>query len=62
MLFLVAVSGLLVFFVNSLINVLGESRVDLLKQVAERSKVINKAAIIVCDKNHFFSETDKACV
>jgi len=45
LLFLVVAVGLVAFSLNVFIDVLGEARIDLLKQVAERSKIINKTAI-----------------
>ena len=49
LLFLLVVVGLVAFSLNVFINVLGESRIDLLNQVAERGKIINKAAISMAD-------------
>jgi two-component system sensor histidine kinase YesM len=48
-LFIVVTVGLVVFSLNVFINGLGEARIDLLKQVSERNKIINKAAISMAD-------------
>jgi len=45
LLFLVVAVGLVAFSLNVFIDVLGEARVHRLKEVAERSKIINKTAI-----------------
>ncbi|MDD2458179.1 MAG: histidine kinase [Eubacteriales bacterium] len=49
LLFLLVAVGLVAFSLNVFIDVLGEARIDLLKQVAERSKIINKAATSLAD-------------
>lgn len=49
LLFLVFSVGLVAFSLNVFINGIGEARIDLLKQVAERSKIVNKATISMAD-------------
>lgn len=57
MLFFVVMSGLLFFFANTFVNFMGMSRVDLLEQVAERSKIINKAAITLANNIYINSSS-----
>lgn len=49
MLFFFVLLGLMLLVAKTLVDMTGESRVDLLKQVAERSKIINKAAITLAN-------------
>lgn len=49
LLFFLVMLLLMVLVANTVVDLTGESRVDLLEQVAERSKIINKAAITLAD-------------